>query len=296
MLTTAVPIHAPPVLLASPASSRSIRKLSTITASWRMSMNSGSFQTKKREELSFHVDHPAAFDPKGDDTPKLPDLRFDRLQLPEEDLVNISKMEFGQFVARGALIDEEFWTAAWLRAESHWENRDKDRFSQSLKMKYANEEFKAIRNRLIGPVGQQPKCIITLRKQGGMVKPTVLKSVVGTLDLSIRRFFPGEIFPGVIGRDAQSHFRDIHGGWDDRYGYVSNLVVAKFARRHGIATNMMRFAIETAKSYGVKLLYVHVDRNNKPALQLFEKMGFEMIEQASEGLVEDNTYLLRCSL
>ncbi|CAI0387522.1 unnamed protein product [Linum tenue] len=43
---------------------------------------------------------------------------------------------------------------------------------------------------------------------------------------------------------------------------------------------------------GVKLMYVHVDRNNKPALQLFEKMGFE----ASDGLVEDNTYLLRCSL
>ncbi|CAI0387524.1 unnamed protein product [Linum tenue] len=35
------------------------------------SMNSGSLRTKKWEELSFHVHHPAAFDPKGDDTPKL---------------------------------------------------------------------------------------------------------------------------------------------------------------------------------------------------------------------------------
>ncbi|CAI0387455.1 unnamed protein product [Linum tenue] len=80
------------------------------------------------------------------------------------------------------------------------------------------------------------------------------------------------------------------------YDYISDLTVARIVRHHGIATNMMQFAIETAKSNGVEVMYVHVDRNNKPALQLFEKMGFEMIEEASEGLVEDNTYLLRCSL
>ncbi|CAI0384969.1 unnamed protein product [Linum tenue] len=107
MLTTVVPIHAPPVLLTSPTSSESIHKLSTITASWRISMNYGSFQTKKREELLLPVQHATAFDPKGDDTPKLPDLRFDCLQIPEQDLVDVDKMEFGQFVAREALIDEE---------------------------------------------------------------------------------------------------------------------------------------------------------------------------------------------
>ncbi|CAI0387801.1 unnamed protein product [Linum tenue] len=117
-----------------------------------------------------------------------------------------------------------------------------------------------------------------------MVRPTIVESVVGTLDLSIRWLLPGEIFPGVYGKTL------------GRYGYVSDLTVARIARRQGIATNMMQFAIETAKSNGVQVMYVHVDRNNKPALQLFEKMGFEMIEEASEGLVEDNTYLLRCIL
>ncbi|CAL1357483.1 unnamed protein product [Linum trigynum] len=287
MLTTAVPIHAPPVLLTSPASSRarSIHKLFTVTASRRMAMNSGSFLTKKREELSLHIRHPAAFDPKGDDTPTRPDEH--RLQIPEQDLVDIDKMEFGEFVAREALIDEEYWMAGLMRGLSHWEHRPEFKFAPSLQAEAANQgwrEFLAIRRQSIGPFGQQPKCIITLRKQVGMERRTIVESVVGTLDLSIRWLQPGEIFPGVYGKTL------------GRYGYVSDLTVPRFARRHGIATNMMRFAIETAKSNGVEVMYVHVDRNNKPALQLFEKIGFEMIEEASEGLVEDNTYILRCSL
>ncbi|CAI0627856.1 unnamed protein product [Linum tenue] len=293
MPTTTVSIHAPPEFLTFPASvaSRNIHKLSTVTASWRMSMDSGSFQTKKREELSLHIHHPAAFDPKWD-TPRQPDLRFDRLQIPEQDLKELNKLEFGQFVAREALIDEEYWTAAWLRAESLWENRDKDSTGSFLNWW---QEFHAIRRRLIGPYGQKSKCIITLRKQDEKVKRTVLKSVVGTLDLSIRSLLPGEIFPGEHGKAP--HFCNIDGGGEDRYSYVSNLVVSLSARRQGIATNMMQFVVETAKSSaGVEHLYVHVDRNNKLAQQLYDKMGFKMIEEASDGLVEDNTFLLRCRL
>ncbi|CAI0387430.1 unnamed protein product [Linum tenue] len=106
-----------------------------------------------------------------------------------------------------------------------------------------------------------------------MVKPTIRKSVVGTLDLSIRWLLSGEIFPGVYGKAP--YFCNIDEGREDKYGYVSNLVVAMFARRQGIATNMMSITIETAKSNGVEVMYVHVDRNKKPALQLYEKMGFE---------------------
>ena len=37
-----------------------------------------------------------------------------------------------------------------------------------------------------------------------------------------------------------------------KYGYIANLCVAKFAHGGGIATNMMHFAIEYAKSYGTR--------------------------------------------
>ncbi|CAN1147956.1 hypothetical protein LINPERPRIM_LOCUS37810 [Linum perenne] len=178
-------------------------------------MDFGSFQTKKREELSIHRNLPTALN---EDTTRLPDLRFDRLQIPEKDLVCENKLEFGQFVAREALIDEEYW------------------------------EFHAIRRRLLGPYGQKSKCMITVRKQEGQVKRTVLKSVVGTLDLSIRCLLPGESFPGEHGISPQ--FCNMEGGGKNSYSYVANLVVSKSARRQGIASNMMQFAIETASSSG----------------------------------------------
>ncbi|CAN1147953.1 hypothetical protein LINPERHAP2_LOCUS16174 [Linum perenne] len=271
-------------------------------------MDFGSFQTKKREELSIHRNLPTALN---EDTTRLPDLRFDRLQIPEKDLVCENKLEFGQFVAREALIDEEYWlnvmlkqqlcglfvfpqAAAWLRAESNWEGRTNERHTDIQKRSYAEQEFHAIRRRLLGPYGQKSKCMITVRKQEGQVKRTVLKSVVGTLDLSIRCLLPGESFPGEHGISPQ--FCNMEGGGKNSYSYVANLVVSKSARRQGIASNMMQFAIETASSSGVKHLYIHVDRSNKLAQKLYEKIGFKIMEEASIQLEEHNTYLLRCIL
>ncbi|CAI0385142.1 unnamed protein product [Linum tenue] len=306
MLTTVVPIHAPLVLLTSPTSSRSIHKLSTVTAFWRMSMNSGSFQTKKREELSLPIQHPAAFDPKGDDTPKLPDLRFDRLQIPEQDLVDVDKMEFRQFFAREALI-ALILVNLMLSNDSNLASSGINKDSTELSIYWLYflnwwQEFLDIRRRSIGPFGQQFKCIITVRasfvlssekaRRDGETHNT--EECGWDFGLEHPLVAAWRDLPWVYGKAP--HLGNIHRGGEDIYGYVSNLVVAEFARRRGIATNMMQFAIETTKSNGVELLYVHVDRNNRPALQLYEKMGFEMIEEASEGRVEDNTYLLRSIL
>lgn len=42
-------------------------------------------------------------------TTKLLDLRFNCPQVLERELVHEDKFEFGQFVAREAVIDEEYW-------------------------------------------------------------------------------------------------------------------------------------------------------------------------------------------
>lgn len=96
-----------------------------------MSSYSGSSETRKKEELSIQV---PATSISSSETQRLAgsDLRFDRLQVPEKELMHDRKFEFGQFVAREAVIDEEYWTAAWLRAESHWEGRN-DRCAIHLK-------------------------------------------------------------------------------------------------------------------------------------------------------------------
>lgn len=38
-------------------------------------------------------------------------LRFDRLQPPKSDFVQEDRLEFGKFVAREAILDEEFWVS-----------------------------------------------------------------------------------------------------------------------------------------------------------------------------------------
>lgn len=45
-------------------------------------------------------------------------------------------------------------------------------------------------------------------------------------------------------------FRSINRTPPNRYGYIANLCVAKSARRQGIASNMLHFALESAISDG----------------------------------------------
>ncbi|KAI3898928.1 hypothetical protein MKW92_034157 [Papaver armeniacum] len=57
---------------------------------------------------------------------------------------------------------------------------------------------------------------------------------------------------------------------------------------------MLKFAIETAKEDGIKQVYLHVRRDNIPALVLYRKMGFEILAEATPHLEEQNLYV--CSI
>ncbi|XP_059432222.1 GCN5-related N-acetyltransferase 6, chloroplastic [Corylus avellana] len=278
-----IPIHRAEFLTFPRLGFSNHRKFQRITASWKMAMDSkSSSYTRKKEELLVEIPKPSIPQLESS-TPS--DLRFDRLQPSDKELVQEKRFQFGQFVAREAVLDEEYWTAAWLRAETHWENRTNERYVDNFKRKFADQEFNVIKSRCRGPPGQKYTCIVTVKKEVRNAKRTVLKSVVGTLDLNIRYLLHGETFPGE--RVKAPLFCS-----SNRYGYVANLCVAKSARRQGIARNMLHFAIESAKSDGVEQVYVHVHRSNMPAQELYQKMGFEMVEEASSQLLEDQTYLL----
>lgn len=45
---------------------------------------------------------------------KLPGLSFDRLQLTDRECTGIQRREFGHFVARKAILDEEYWVGLAL--------------------------------------------------------------------------------------------------------------------------------------------------------------------------------------
>ncbi|KAL1205189.1 GCN5-related N-acetyltransferase 6 [Cardamine amara subsp. amara] len=250
---------------------------------WRMTMmNLRSSDTSKKEELSVKISKTI---PQVDQI-RLEDLRFDRVQPPDVEFVEEDRLEFGKFVAREAMLDEEYWTAAWLRAESHWEDRANERYVDNFKRKFADQEFNAIKRRCKGLQGQKCSCIVAVKKEERHIKRSVIKSVVGTLDLSIRFFLQGETFPGE--KVKSQLFCSINRQGSNRYGYIANVCVAKSARRQGIACNMLSFAIESARLSGVEQVYVHVHRNNSIAQELYQKTGFKIVETGQS----DDTYLL----
>ncbi|CAH2079684.1 unnamed protein product [Thlaspi arvense] len=250
---------------------------------WRMTINSTSSDTSKKEELSVQITNSPTIPQVDQLRPE--GLRFDRLQPPE--FVQEDRLEFGKFVARGAVLDEEFWTAAWLRAESHWEDRATERYVDNFKRKYAEQEFNDIKRRCKGLQGQKCLCIVAVKKEERHIKRSVIRSVVGTLDLSIRFFFQGETFPGE--KLKSQLFCSLNREGSNRYGYIANLCVAKSARRQGIACNMLRFTVELARLSGVEQVYVHVHRNNSVAQELYKKTGFKIVETGQS----ESTYLLQ---
>ncbi|GLT74292.1 hypothetical protein SLA2020_460970 [Shorea laevis] len=266
---------------------RTRQKFHRIPLCWTIKMESKSSQARKKEELSIEIAKPQPIPHLEPSRPS--DLRFDRLQRSDQGLKPGERFEFGQFVAREAVVDEEFWTAAWLRAESHWEGKPGERHIDNFKRKFAEQEFNAIKRRCRGHHWQKCRCMITVKKEERNVKRTILKSIVGTLDFSIRHLLHGESFPGEVGKPLSC---SIHTAKINKYGYVSNLCVAKSARRQSIASNMLYFVMELARSDGIEQVYVHVHRNNRPAKELYQKMGFEMVELASSQLLEEQTDLL----
>ncbi|XP_019417049.1 PREDICTED: uncharacterized protein LOC109328177 isoform X2 [Lupinus angustifolius] len=291
-------IHTPTFHTLSFNCSHNSYKFPTTCSTWAMdfrfsqTVNNSNSSMKKEEEVSVkQFSNPSI--PKFE-TLKSNNLQFDRLQPSDQELGRGNKFEFGNFVAREAVLDEEYWTAAWLRAESHWENRMYERYADNFKRKFAEQEFNAVKRRCKSQSGETCACIITVKKEQKNVKRSILKSVVGTLDLNIRYLLQGETFPGE--RVKAPHFCSIKRTPPSRYGYISNLCVAKSARRQGIASNTLYFAVQAAKSNGVTQLYVHVDRNNNPAQILYQKMGFEMVETANSRFLLEETYLLRLQM
>ncbi|CAK9328185.1 unnamed protein product [Citrullus colocynthis] len=288
-MSAAISIYRPELLGSVHEGYRNHRKFhrTFAIASWNMTMDSKSHQTMKKEEVSIQISTPLLLPQWKPSAAN--ELQFNRPPPGEQDLVHKRRLEFGQFVAREAVLDEELWTAAWLRAESHWEHRPNERYVDSFKRKFAEQEFNAIKKRCSGQHGQTCTCVVTVRREQKHIKRTVIKSVLATLDMSMRHLMHGETFPGERER---SHLCSINKEIRNKYAYISNLCVAKAARRQGIASNMLKFAVVTARFSGIEQVYVHVHRNNLPAQALYQKIGFEVVEIASSQLVEEQTYLL----
>ncbi|RZC51193.1 hypothetical protein C5167_019615 [Papaver somniferum] len=96
-------------------------------------------------------------------------------------------------------------------------------------------------------------CVIVVRKEGDNALNGMLKNVIGTLDFRFKYMLQGETYP----EPAANLFSTFKRRGPQKHGIISNIIVAKSARQQGI-----------------KQVYLHVCRDNKPALALYRKMGF----------------------
>ena len=72
----------------------------------------------------------------------------------------------------------------------------------------------------------------------------------------------------------------VHYHWYDWYDalfwWVEHLYIAKQHRRKGIATWFLDNVVQLARENGcVKNVLLHVDKNNYPAIRMYEKYGFD---------------------
>ncbi|KHN17719.1 DUF246 domain-containing protein [Glycine soja] len=207
-----------------------------------MTIDTDFLNTKKKQvsfQLSSLITPPVS-------TVRFCDLNFGRLQPSDEELGPHKRFEFGNFVAREALLEEEYWSAACLRAEE-WANRTDKLYVVDRQRNFAEQEFNAIKKRCKElQDGHSSTCIITVRKPQKNVKLPIIESVVGTLDLNIIYLRRGETFPGELVDSPP--FCKIDRTASSRYGYIANLCVAKSLYRKGVASKMLYFAVESAKS------------------------------------------------
>ncbi|XBH87051.1 hypothetical protein VPH35_074595 [Triticum aestivum] len=202
------------------------------------------------------------------------DLRFNRLRPPIEKSDCKYTRYFGRYVAREAIMDEEYWIAAWLRAEDHYEDQSGDRYVESFKRKFASQEFHALKKRCSRQVGEKYTCFVAVKNDD--VTRTVLNSVVGTVDLCVRHPLYGETYPAEPGNTP--FYSRIYQPDQPKFGYLTNVCVAKYARRQGIASNMLLLAIDAARLDGAESIYIHVHKDNLPARRLYDHVGFKMVD------------------
>ncbi|MBO4935787.1 MAG: GNAT family N-acetyltransferase [Alistipes sp.] len=66
--------------------------------------------------------------------------------------------------------------------------------------------------------------------------------------------------------------------YDGKKAFVSILIVGSDNRRKGFAENALCLTIDYAKSLGLHALYARILPENRPSISLFEKVGFEELD------------------
>jgi len=65
--------------------------------------------------------------------------------------------------------------------------------------------------------------------------------------------------------------------------YISNLLIDASMRRQGHAARLVAHAENVARGNGFNLIYLHADGDYRPAVKLYENLGYEGVEEEGGG-------------
>ncbi len=66
--------------------------------------------------------------------------------------------------------------------------------------------------------------------------------------------------------------------------YISVVAVKQEEQHKGIATNLIKHCLDYWTRNDYEGITIHVDHHRKPAIKLYKKIGFEIIEEREEDL------------
>ncbi|KAG6543994.1 hypothetical protein Mapa_014618 [Marchantia paleacea] len=227
--------------------------------------------------------------------------------LPSSPLADVEDEELN-LVLESATSGEKLRAAATLRARSFFaypEGRSTTARKMHQKMK-ADDECAVLTRKIEGleqgykrtacliatcPSSEVPDSGRDLHEMCSVAGPrTEGYLVVGTLDLNQGLSLPGE----VMGECPTGPEADV------KRAYLSNVCVAEEVRRRGVGMELVEYAKESAKLWGISYLYVHVVVENISARKLYEKAGFEYEKEESvkeaRSLGRPRRYILRTHL
>jgi ribosomal protein S18 acetylase RimI-like enzyme len=65
-----------------------------------------------------------------------------------------------------------------------------------------------------------------------------------------------------------------------KYGTIDELFVKKEFQNKGIATGLMKAIMKKFKNFKAKIVLVGTEKENKEAIKLYKKLGFELAKKA----------------
>ncbi|ACB38983.1 ribosomal protein S18-alanine N-acetyltransferase [Pyrobaculum neutrophilum] len=103
---------------------------------------------------------------------------------------------------------------------------------------------------------------------------------------------------GYVMSRVEYGWSNIEKGRPARKGHIVSVGVLPEARRLGIATAMLKRAMKALKTYyGASEAYLEVRVSNKPAISLYEKLGYRVVGRVpryySDG---EDAYIMACTL